>query len=78
MLRVQFLEMLDDLFERPHGTIKGSESLESLDWDSLKVLEFIVLADEKLEIDGLSANKLAQCVTVEDLLGLVAEKIQND
>lgn len=63
-----FLLALDELLELDPGTLKGSETLESLDtWDSLAVISFIALVDEKLGrvIEG---QRLAKAKTVADLL----------
>lgn len=65
-----FLLVLDEMLELEPGTLTGSEDLESLDdWDSLAVISFIALVDEKLGI-VVEGEKLASAKTVGDLLGV--------
>lgn len=63
-----FLLALDEMLELDPGTLTGAETLESLDnWDSLAVISFIALVDEKLGrvIEG---QRLGKAKTVADLL----------
>lgn len=70
MDRKDFLLALDETLELDPGTLTGDETLDSLDsWDSLAVISFIALVDEKLEI-VVEGEKLAQAKTVNDLLAL--------
>jgi len=70
MDRKDFLLALDETLELEPGTLTGAETLESLDsWDSLAVISFIALVDEKLNII-VEGEKLAQAKTVADLLAL--------
>lgn len=65
-----FLLALDELLELPAGTLTGDEELESIDtWDSLAVISFIALVDEKIGtvVDG---EPLARARTVKDLMAL--------
>ncbi|MGQ9371562.1 acyl carrier protein [Azospirillum sp. A39] len=65
-----FLLALDEMLELDPGTLTGAEELESLDdWDSLAVISFIALVDEKLGI-VVEGEKLANARTVGDLLTL--------
>jgi acyl carrier protein len=77
MDRKDFLLALDEMLELPAGTLTGSEELDTLDgWDSLGVISFIALVDEKLNI-VVEGEKLAQAKTVDDLLALagIAEPV---
>ncbi|NYZ15434.1 acyl carrier protein [Azospirillum sp. RWY-5-1] len=65
-----FLLALDEMLELDPGTLTGTEELESLDnWDSLAVISFIALVDEKLGL-VVEGEKLAKAKTVADLLAL--------
>lgn len=70
MDRKDFLLALDEMLELDAGTLTGAEELESLDnWDSLAVISFIALVDEKLNL-VVEGEKLAKAKTVDDLLAL--------
>ncbi len=70
MDRKDFLLALDEMLELDAGTLTGSEELDSLDnWDSLAVISFIALVDEKLGL-VVEGEKLAKAKTVDDLLAL--------
>lgn len=65
-----FLLALDEMLELDPGTLTGTEELESLEnWDSLAVISFIALVDEKLGL-VVEGEKLAKAKTVGDLLAL--------
>ncbi|MBP2230502.1 acyl carrier protein [Azospirillum agricola] len=70
MDRKEFLLALDETLELEPGTLTGDETLESLEaWDSLAVISFIALVDERLNI-VVEGEKLARAKTVSDLLAL--------
>lgn len=70
MDRKDFLLALDEMLELDEGTLTGDEELDSLDgWDSLAVISFIALVDEKLGI-VVEGEKLAKAKTVADLLAV--------
>jgi len=70
MDRKDFLLALDEMLELDAGTLTGAEELDSLDnWDSLAVISFIALVDEKLGL-VVEGEKLAKAKTVDDLLAL--------
>lgn len=65
-----FLLALDEMLELDAGTLTGGEVLADLDtWDSLAIISYIALVDEKLGriVEG---GKLAKARTVGDLLDL--------
>ena len=66
--------ILDELLELDEGTIKGDETLEDLEWESISIVSFIALVDEEFEI-VLSAEKMVECQTVEDLVLLVKKSV---
>ena len=75
MTKAEFLRALEGVLELPQGSIRGDERLEALEgWDSLAVMGFIAMVDEKLGLD-VSATRLAECATVGDLLDMVKEKV---
>lgn len=70
MDRTEFLLALDEMLELDPGTLTGAEELETIDtWDSLAVISFIALVDEKLG-HVVEGEKLVKARTVDDLLGL--------
>jgi acyl carrier protein len=75
MRREDFLREMDELLELDPGTLTGREALADLaGWDSLAVISFIALTDEKLDtvIDGES---LAKAATVQNLLDLLGDRL---
>ena len=71
----EFHSEIDKILELPDGTITGSESLSSLSaWDSLAVLSFIAMVDEKFKMQ-LAARDISQCNTVGELAALLGPKI---
>ena len=75
MNRKDFLLALDEMLELDPGTLQGPETLADIDsWDSLAVISFIALADEKFNI-VVAGEALAAAKTVDDLLKLVAEHV---
>ncbi|MGR0188458.1 acyl carrier protein [Azospirillum aestuarii] len=70
MDRKEFLLALDEMLELDAGTLTGTEELDSIDsWDSLAVISFIALVDERLG-HVVEGEKLVKAKTVDDLLGL--------
>ena len=73
----QFLTDLENALEVQSGSIKLTDSINELGcWDSMAVLSFMALADEKLQV-SVSAGDIPNCKTVKDLLGLLGDKIEN-
>ncbi|MEO7082847.1 MAG: acyl carrier protein [Gemmatimonadaceae bacterium] len=70
MTRTEFLSEFEIVALQAPGSIKGQEALDSLDgWDSLAVVEFMSMADEKLGVQ-LDPRKVATCSNVDDLASL--------
>ncbi len=70
MNTTDFLLALDEMLELDPGTLTGGEALEDLEnWDSLAVISFIALVDEKLGL-VVEGEKLVKAKTVADLLSL--------
>jgi acyl carrier protein len=76
MNKQDFLLNINELLELESGTTVDLDSqlagIES--WDSLTVVGFIALIDEKFEL-VVPASKIANCNTVGDLMVLVSDKI---
>jgi acyl carrier protein len=76
MKKSDFLLLVDELIEKEPATLKGPEVLTELEgWDSVAVMGFIALVDEQFEFT-LSPKRLAECRTVDDLVGLVGNHIE--
>lgn len=68
MNSADFLRELDEMLELAPGTLTGDEKLVEVEgWDSLAVISFIALVDEKLGM-VVEGEKLARAKTVADLL----------
>jgi acyl carrier protein len=74
MSKTDFLLQIDDLLEQAPGTLQGPELLVDYGWDSLGVVSFIALVDEHFNYT-VPPKQLALCKTVNDLLGLVGDRI---
>jgi acyl carrier protein len=75
MKNKEFLGALEEALEVPEGTLKPEATLDALGcWDSMAALVFMSLADQKLQL-AISAADLQKCQTVQDLLGLLGNKI---
>ena len=76
--KTEFYKEIEDILEATPGSITGNESLADLaGWDSLAILSFLAVADEKFKT-VLSAAQLADCRTVADLAKLFPGKILDD
>jgi acyl carrier protein len=76
MKKSEFLKELDLTLDLPDGTLRGDEILADIpEWDSLAVISFIALVDEKLNlvVDG---ETLANAKTISDLVALVAVQLE--
>jgi acyl carrier protein len=75
MNRSEFLRALDELFDQGPGTFRGDEALASLPmWDSIQVLRFIALVDEKLGVP-VDPEAVAKCKTIGDLVAVCGEAV---
>ena len=76
MVKQDFLLLLDELFEEEPGTLGGQEPLQDIEmWDSLTALGFIAMVDEEFDMI-ISGNDIETCQTVDDLINLVAQHIE--
>jgi len=76
MMQAQaFLREIEATLELPEGSLMGTELLADIpEWDSLAVISFIALVDEKLGL-AVEGEALANAQSVADLLVLVQEKL---
>ncbi len=73
MEKSDFLRLFEQAVEIDAGTLTGSELLDQIDWDSLKVLQFVALVDEKFQ-RVVSSEQIDRCRTVDDLMVLALQK----
>jgi acyl carrier protein len=76
MTKEEFLGLLEEILEEDPGTLTGTEKLKEqlAGWNSLAVVSFIALVDERFEV-ALSPKAIAGCKTVNDLIGLLNGKV---
>jgi acyl carrier protein len=65
-----FYRDLEAMLELEPERIQGNESLDALEWDSMAVVMFIAMADEKYSA-VIAPSQLSDAKTVPDLLALV-------
>lgn len=68
-----FYRDLESLLELEPETIQGNEDLGALAWDSMAVVVFIAMVDEKYAV-AVAPSELAKAKTVRDLLAIVTPK----
>lgn len=74
----EFLLMLDDIVEAEPGTIKDSDELEDVEgWDSMAMLGFIAMLDEKFGLI-VPPEKIADAIVVSDLMALLDGNITDN
>lgn len=67
----RFLRSMEKLVNAAPHTIQPDRSLASLaNWDSLTILEFMVIADSDYNSE-IQPDEVAACKTVDDLAGLL-------
>lgn len=64
------LSLIEEAMEADEGTVSLDDTLADLAWDSIAVVTFMALADERLD-KTLSAEKLNECVKVSDVVALI-------
>ena len=75
MTKQEFLRELEEVLEADAGSLAGDESLSGMPaWDSLAVMAFIAMVNEKLDVN-LSAARLAEAKNISDLIALLGNKI---
>ena len=66
----KILSLIEEAMEADEGTVSLDDTLADLAWDSIAVVTFMALADERLD-KTLSAEKLNECVKVSDIVALI-------
>jgi len=61
-----FLNEIEKILELEKNSLKGNESLESINWDSLSALHFIAFIDKNFS-KKIDASQISKCKTVQDL-----------
>ncbi len=75
MTKKDFFTEIETIIEAGAGTVTGDKELASLEgWDSLAVMGFIAMLDEKLNLK-VPPQRIAACKTADDLAALAADKI---
>jgi acyl carrier protein len=75
MNREGFFKLLEEILEEQSDSIAGDEELSQFSgWDSLGMVAFIGVADNKLGVSIAPAD-LVNAESVGDLLALVAAKL---
>ena len=68
MKKSEFLLELDEIVEEEPGTIKETDILKDVNgWDSMAVLGFIAMLDEKFGLI-VEPEKIADAIVVSDLI----------
>jgi acyl carrier protein len=76
MNKKEFIGQIEEIIEADSGELTGYEKLADLeDWDSLAVMGFIAMVDSNMNFT-LDAAKINACVTVNDLIVLVADHLE--
>jgi acyl carrier protein len=76
MKTIEFLEILDEIFEEDPGTVKPEDELSNYSWDSLAVVTLIAAIDNQVGLI-LVPESLGNATSVSDLIALVSEKIKD-
>jgi acyl carrier protein len=71
MTQETFQREFERVLQIPAGSLGRERAIRDLEhWDSLKLLEILILAEEQYGI-AIEEDRLAQCVTVGDVLTLL-------
>ena len=71
----EFLKELEQVVEKPSGSLDGSESLSDMEgWDSMAMVAFIAMADSVLG-EAVTVKDLVGCKIVSDLAKLFPDKV---
>ena len=75
MTRREFVRDLERQLEMPEGTLDGNPRLNEIGgWDSLAVVLFIAMANEKAGVI-LSGDDVGNSKTLDDLLALLGSQL---
>jgi acyl carrier protein len=70
MSRDEAIQLIEEAVNADRGSVRGTETLEEISWDSLASVSLIGLVDDR---SGrvLEPSKLAKCRTVAELLAVL-------
>lgn len=74
MEKSEFLKHIDELLELAPGTLTGSEPLQAVGWDSLAIIGFMALCDDRFGLQ-ISPLEIRDCETVDELFALVQNSL---
>ena len=76
MKETEFIKQLALILEVKPKDIVKNKTLESYDFDSLRVLELMSFNDQFFEELNISADQIQDCVKISDLLKIYGSKIR--
>ena len=76
MQETEFIKQLALILEVKPKDIVKNKTLESYDFDSLRVLELMSFNDQFFEELNISAEQIQDCVKISDLLKIYGSKIK--
>lgn len=76
MKKSVFLKNLSKILEIDVKKINDEKTLESYDFDSLRVLELMAFNDQEFPKKIISAEEIMDCITVADLVKLYGSAIK--
>jgi acyl carrier protein len=65
-----FVQLAEEILESEAGSLKLSDNLKDVDWDSLADITFIAEADSRLGV-VVSPERLKACETLADVRSLI-------
>lgn len=75
MTKKDFLVLIENIIEMDPNTLSGNELISDLErWDSLTVVSFIAMVDEKFSVT-LSPQKISAAKSIQDLVVLLGDRI---
>ena len=76
MKETEFIKQLALILEVKPKDIVKNKTLESYDFDSLRVIELMSFNDQFFEELNISADQIQDCVKISDLLKIYGSKIK--
>jgi acyl carrier protein len=73
----KILNEIESILELPVDSLTGEENLDSLGWDSMAVVMFIAIADDKFNAT-ISPERISRAQSVRDIVELIAKASPND
>jgi acyl carrier protein len=77
MKKLDFIALIEEITEATQGTLTGDENLVDIEgWDSLAVVSFIAKGDEVCGLT-LSPSGIANAKSIDDLMNLLGDVIED-